>query len=914
MSLEVSRSVSFSRKFVCVAALALMLLGGGEARAADGDLAWASADSATGLQINFGTTFDDNGNIITVGHYVGTVDLDPGAGTDSFTAAGAADVYVYKMDSSGNYIWGRSFGGSSGDQPYAVATDPAGNIYVTGYFGGTADFNPGAGTFSLSSNGSNDIFVSKLDSSGNFEWAVSAGASGLDQGKSIAVDDDGIVYVTGYFTNTVDFDPGAGTYNLTMNGSREGYVLKLDTDGNFVWAATVGTASGDSMHSIAIDGAGNSVVGGLFGGSGGIATLNASGTVLSTYTGLGTEVKGINVDSAGSVYASGYFSGTVDFDPGAGTANQTASGSSSAFVLKLDSAGAYVWSFSVPATSNSAAQTVDVDGADNIFIAGYVNGTSDFDPGAGTASPTVYGGNDCFVAKYTSAGAYVWAQTVGGTSSDIPYACAVDSYGNTATVGTYQGTGDFDPGTGTLTFTNSGSDDGFLMKLQAPADTTGPLAASIVPATGGPTNATSVDFKVKFNESVQNLDSAADFIVSHSGTASSGVTLSGGPRVYTATVTGVSGDGSFTLAINPASDVRDFSSNPLTSSVTSSAVSIDNTGPSVNIGAPSATLVNPTATVSFPITITGASTVNLSSGNVSIAYAGSTSGGTVNVLNGTTANPTVEVSGVGAAGAGHYTISIAAGVATDSLSNASLAAGPSAQVFVDAIAPTLSIGAPTGAPISNSYGEILFPVTVSGADSVNLIPANVSISYGGTTSGGTVSVLNGTTAAPSVRVSQVSGNGDISITVAAGVGSDTAGNQTASAGSVTARVDNTAPVYSSVSVNPSTAYEGQDVEISFLASEFAAVDPDVTVNGNPATRSAKGSPAYVYTYAVLPTDPAGPATIAISGIDDAGNVAALTDSTSFTIANVPQNVPVMAWPAALVLAAAGAAALRRARK
>lgn len=914
MSLEVSRSVSFSRKFMCVVALALMLLGFGEARAADGDFAWASAISATSLQINFGTTFDDDGNIITVGHYVGTLDLDPGAGTDSYTAAGAADVYVYKMDSSGNYIWGRSFGGSSGEQPYAVATDPAGNIYVTGYFGGTVDFDPGAGTFSLSSNGSTDIFVSKLDSGGNFEWAVSAGASGLDQGKSIAVDDDGNVYVTGYFTNTVDFDPGAGTYNLTMNGSREGYVLKLDTGGNFVWAATVGTASGDLMNSIAIDGAGNSVVGGLFGSSGGIATLNASGTVLSTYTGLGTEVKGIGVDSTGSTYASGYFSGTVDFDPGAGTANQTASGSSNAFVLKLDSAGAYTWSFTVPAASGSAAQTVDVDGADNIFIAGYVNGTADFDPGAGTASPTAYGGNDCFVAKYTSAGAYVWVQTVGGTSSEIPYACAVDSHGNTSTVGTYQGTGDFDPGTGTLTFTNSGSDDGFLLKLQAPADTTGPFAASIVPATAGPTNATSVAFTVKFNESVQNLDGAADFIVSHSGTASAGVTLSGGPRVYSATVTGISGNGSFTLAANTGSDVVDFSSNPLATSVTSSAVSIDTTGPSVNIGAPSATLVNPTSTVSFPITITGASSINLSSGNVSIAYAGSTSGGTVNVLNGTTANPTVEVSGVGAAGAGHYTISIAAGIATDAASNASLAAGPSANVFVDGIAPTLGIGTVTGAPISSTYGEIVFPVTISGADSVNLTPANVSVNYGGTTSGGTVSVLDGATAAPTVHVSQVSGDGFIGITVAAGVGSDTAGNQTDVATSNTARVDNTAPAYSNVSVNPPTAYDGQAVEISFLATEFATADPDVTVNGNPATRSAKGSPAYVYTYSVLPTDPVGPATIAVAGIDDAGNVATLTDSTTFTIANVPQNVPVMAWPAALVLAAAGAVALRRARK
>lgn len=258
----VSQSVSFCGKTLLAAAFALVLLGLGEARAADGDLAWAGGVSAGSVEIGYGTCFDDNGNVLATGYYVGTVDLDPGTGTDSVTSAGAADIYVYKLDSSGNYVWGRSIGGTNADLGNSVATDSSGNVYLTGQFIGTTDLDPGPGTYSLTSNGSYDLFVMKLDSSGNFEWAASAGSSAMEFSQCITVDDDGNVYVAGLFENTVDFDPGAGIYNLTMNGTRDGFVLKLDTDGNFEWATAVGSAGSDTVYAIALDGAGNLSVGG----------------------------------------------------------------------------------------------------------------------------------------------------------------------------------------------------------------------------------------------------------------------------------------------------------------------------------------------------------------------------------------------------------------------------------------------------------------------------------------------------------------------------------------------------------------------------------------------------------------------------------------------------------------------------
>jgi hypothetical protein len=114
----------------------------------------------------------------------------------------------------------------------SIAVDATGNVYTTGYFEGTADFDPGAGTTNLISAGNLDYFVSKLDPSGNFLWAKSIGGSSNEVGYSIAVDSSGNVYTTGYFAGTADFDPGAGTSNLTSVGGNDVFVLKLSPSGD----------------------------------------------------------------------------------------------------------------------------------------------------------------------------------------------------------------------------------------------------------------------------------------------------------------------------------------------------------------------------------------------------------------------------------------------------------------------------------------------------------------------------------------------------------------------------------------------------------------------------------------------------------------------------------------------------------
>ncbi len=450
-------------------------------------LEWVKQLGGTSTDFGHSIAVDDFGNIYTTGAFAGTVDFDPGAGTYNLASAGETDIFISKLDASGNFVWAERVGGTGADEAFNVTLDTSGNVYITGIFEGTVDFDPGSGTFQLASAGDHDIFILKLGAWSNFFWAKQMGGAGTDMGYSIAVDASENVYTTGHFAGTSDFDPGAGAFNLTSFGGSDAFISKLDASGNFVWAKQLGGTSYVSGYSITVDALQNVYTTGLFGVTadfdpglsnfnltsfGGqdifISKLDASGNFVwaKQCGGTGSDWGfSIAVDDSENVYITGDFGGTVDFDPGAGTFNLTSTGGKDIFVCKLDASGSFVWAKQMGGTSHEKGFCIEVDASGNVYTTGDFGGTCDFDPGAGTFNLTSSGDHDVFISKLDASGNFVWAKQLGGTNLDRGYSIVVDASDNVYTTGYFLGTSDFDPGAGIFDLSPVGSYDVFVHKM-----------------------------------------------------------------------------------------------------------------------------------------------------------------------------------------------------------------------------------------------------------------------------------------------------------------------------------------------------------------------------------------------------------------------------------------------------------------
>jgi hypothetical protein len=455
----------------------------------------------------FSVAVDKNGNIYSTGIFAGTADFDPGAGVTNLTSAGENDIFISKLDPSGNFLWAKRFGDTTGDSGKSIAIDSSGNVLVTGDFTGTVDFDPGIGTANRTSNGGYDYFVLKLDSSGNYLWANSVGGEGSESGIFMAVDRQGNISVTGIFSSVVDFDPGVGVVKLTSSGDLDIFVTKFDSAGNHLWSKGRGGSLNDIGDGIGVDGSGNVYSSGVFGGtvdfdpseevvvnltSAGandmfISKFDPSGNFLwaKRFGGnFGDGPTPIFIDSSGNIYASGDFFQTVDFYPGEGVFNLTAAGSKDNFISKLDSSGTHIWTKrigSLGAFAVGARTAVDSNG--NVFNTGSFAGTVDFDPGDGIANLATSGFSvtgpdyDIFVSKLDSSGNFLWAKSIGGLGADRGQAIAVDTSGNVYSTGYFSETVDFDPSTRLANFSSAGGRDTYISKFDSSGNA--PVVAAV---------------------------------------------------------------------------------------------------------------------------------------------------------------------------------------------------------------------------------------------------------------------------------------------------------------------------------------------------------------------------------------------------------------------------------------------------
>ncbi len=443
---------------------------------------------------SYGVINDSSGNIYVVGGFKDIVDFDPCSGTDYHSSNGDYDIYMSKFDSSGKLLWARTWGGPGLDNANSVCIDGSENVYVAGSFRETVDFDPSEGIDSRTSNGKADAFLSKFDSSGNFEWVLTWG--GIDSESVYGIDIDNLsnLYVTGMYHGPVDFDPGPGTDQHTTENLGTGiYLSKFDVSGSFEWART--WSNGGAGRDVAVDDSGNTYVTGWFtdisetdfdpgpgidlhetNGSFDcfLSKFDTSGEFqwARTWGGITPDLGvGVVVTDSGLVYVVGTYSWLVDFDPGDGVDEHLPNGGHDVFMSIFDSIGDFqrvlLWGGPlgdwVDGVDRGYGITLDDSGS--FFVTGAFGDIVDFNPGSGTDEYYSNGDRDCFVSSFDPDEEYQWARTWGGIGEDMGFQVSCDSSGNVYVAGRFEETVDFWHGPYEDNHTSNGFTDAFLIKL-----------------------------------------------------------------------------------------------------------------------------------------------------------------------------------------------------------------------------------------------------------------------------------------------------------------------------------------------------------------------------------------------------------------------------------------------------------------
>ena len=409
---------------------------------------------------------DAAGNVYTYGHVDGSTDFDPGSGTSNMSGSG---IFVQKLNNQGSFVWAAKFPGSNQQGGMAVADN--GDVYITGTFSGTQDFDPGSGTFNLTAEGASDPFVVKLNALGDFQWGVKAGGSGEDFGWGIDVDAAGNAYGVGTKANQV-------------------YVFKVTNAGSLDWEDDFGSGLGTG---VAVNSSGDVFATGLFGGANTKAFLlkldptDGSQVFSKEYVATLVDSRGYSIDfgSDGSIYLGGiYRGGALDFDLGPGTNILTSNTGATydSFITKLDNAGAHVWAVSFGASSNDYVYSLSVDPDDNVYSTGLFSGTVNFDPEGSDGEVSAGGNGAVFVLKLNKDGDYLWTQSYGNQGWNIGHSVFADGDGNVYNTGIYYGTFDFNAGSGVNELVTTGGYDIFITKQSACTESisTQPVDASVV--------------------------------------------------------------------------------------------------------------------------------------------------------------------------------------------------------------------------------------------------------------------------------------------------------------------------------------------------------------------------------------------------------------------------------------------------
>ncbi|MFK7946320.1 MAG: SBBP repeat-containing protein [Saprospiraceae bacterium] len=358
-----------------------------------GDLVWVKGIGGGSNDHGRSIALDGLGNLYVAGDFDGLMDFDPGVGLNLKDVQGGSDIFIAKYDVQGQFLWAKTFGGNGVETCRDMVIDGNGDLIITGVFQGTADFDPNGGVSSMTSAGSYDAFIVKLDDMGNYIWAKSIESPNSNYINQIALDYSGNINVVGYFQGTADFDPSTGTFPLTTIGNKSIFFGKYDGQGQLVKVQMIGGSGFE-------------------------------------------EGKGIAVDLQNNIYISGDFRGVVDFDPSGNTTFLTSAGLRDVFVAKYNAQGNFLWADKIGGQGEDQASALTIDSDNEVFVAAYYNHTLRL------SNDQVFnskGNTDIVMTRYNPQGDILFATSHGGANGDATTAILATNNKELYSIGWIQG-------------------------------------------------------------------------------------------------------------------------------------------------------------------------------------------------------------------------------------------------------------------------------------------------------------------------------------------------------------------------------------------------------------------------------------------------------------------------------------------
>lgn len=450
-------------------------------------LDWFSSIGGKGIDEGFSIKVDVEKNVYIAGVFSGKVDFNSGSDSFYLNAIGEKDVFILKLNTNGEFIWAKSFGGKYSETCNSINIDRSGNILTTGSYKGKVDFDPNSDSFfSTSINSSSDVFIQKLNRNGELVWVKSFGGTGIEDGKSIDTDSFGNIYSTGYFEISGDFDPSSNSANLYSIGSNDIYISKLDSNGNFRWTKRIGGTLNDEGKCIKTDNFGGVYLTGFFQA---IVYFDQSTSLISDnnshdifilrldsigalkwvkkYGGFMPDFgESIDVDKLGNVYCTGSFYGIVEFDSDTGK-TQLSGQATDVFFIKMDTLGntkllkqfgGYL----------QEGYSIAVDENFNIYIAGRFveNIVFDLPTNKNVLRANINDNAEIFIAMLDQFGNFNWAKSIGGIDNQINKSITLDNDGNVYTTGYFSNEAVFIQFKDTFQLKSVGSSDIYIQKLK----------------------------------------------------------------------------------------------------------------------------------------------------------------------------------------------------------------------------------------------------------------------------------------------------------------------------------------------------------------------------------------------------------------------------------------------------------------